>query len=138
MPRRHGRALTLAVAVIVAAATSVRRIEVAGTSMSPALEPGDRLLVVGTVWTRFLWPRPGDVVAVRDPRHPGRTLVKRVAAIDRARATIDVLGDAREASTDSRHFGPLPRSSVVGRAVYRYAPPARKGPAPWPEEYDQA
>jgi nickel-type superoxide dismutase maturation protease len=130
--------LALALAVLVAGARSVRRIEVAGASMSPALEPGDRLLVIGTVWSRFLWPRPGDVVAVRDPRHPGRTLVKRVAAIHRAPATVEVLGDARGASTDSRAFGPVPRSSIVGLAVYRYAPLGRKGPAPWPEEYHQA
>jgi nickel-type superoxide dismutase maturation protease len=131
-------ALALAAALIVAGARSIRRIEVAGASMSPALEPGDRLLVIGTLWTRFLWPRPGELVAVGDPLDPGRTLVKRVAAVHRAEGTVEVLGDAREASTDSRDFGPLPRSSIVGLAVYRYAPPGRKGPAPWPEEYHQA
>jgi nickel-type superoxide dismutase maturation protease len=130
--------LALGLALLVAAARSIHRVEVAGGSMSPALEPGDRLLVIGTVWSRFFWPRPGDVVAVDDPRQPGRTLVKRVAAIHRGPATIEVLGDARGASTDSRDFGPLPRSSIVGLAVYRYAPPGRKGPAPWPEEYHQA
>ena len=35
-------------------------------------------------------------------------------------------------------FGPVPRSSIVGLAVYRYAPPGRKGPAPWPGEYHRA
>src|SRR5438874_12557495 len=41
----------------------LRRVEVHGDSMRPGLEPGDRLLVVG-----LGRPRPGDVVAVVDPR----------------------------------------------------------------------
>jgi nickel-type superoxide dismutase maturation protease len=113
---------------------SVHRVEVTGTSMAPALRPGDRLLVVGTPWL----PRPGSVVAVRDPRLPTRVLIKRVAGVDRRGGTLEVAGDAAEASTDSRTFGPVDRTMVVGRAVYRYAPAARSGPAPWPEEYHQA
>jgi len=31
-----------------------------------------------------------------------------------------VLGDHRAASQDSRAFGPIPRSSVIGRAWLRY------------------
>src|SRR5436305_1226061 len=76
----------------------LRRVTVHGDSMRPALEPGDRLLVVG-----FLRPRPGDVVAVVDPRDAGRVLVKRVAAVDASGGgLITVLGDFPEASTDSR------------------------------------
>jgi len=48
------------------------------------------------------------------------------------------VGDAADSSTDSRAFGPLPRASIVGRAVYRYAPPERSGPGPWAEEYHSA
>jgi signal peptidase I len=33
-----------------------------------------------------------------------------------------VLGDHREASQDSRYFGPIPKSSVIGRALLRYWP----------------
>ena len=106
--------------------------------MAPALLPGDRLVVVGLPWLPQPWPKPGAVVAVRDPRLPSRILIKRVSAIDRRRGTLEVVGDHRRASTDSRTFGPVPRSSVVGRAVYRYAPPGRSGPAPWPGEYDRA
>ena len=106
--------------------------------MAPALHPGDRLVVLGLPWLAQPWPRPGTVVAVRDPRVPGRILVKRVTAIHRRAGTLEVAGDARAASTDSRSFGPVPRSSLIGRAVYRYAPPGRSGPGPWPEEYDRA
>ncbi|MST31670.1 nickel-type superoxide dismutase maturation protease [Acidimicrobiaceae bacterium USS-CC1] len=88
--------------------------------MTPTLEPGDRLLVV-----RARRPAPGDLVALPDPRDTGRLLVKRVAVVDGQRVT--VLGDNAAASTDSRHFGPVPAGSVLGRVRYRYAPAERVG-----------
>lgn len=117
----------------------LRRVEVLGGSMAPALLPGDRLVVVGRpLWARLTtggrWPSVGEVVAVRDPRRPDRILVKRVGSVDRAAGTLTVLGDA-PGSTDSRTFGPVPRSSLVGRALYRYAPAGRAGPGPWAAEY---
>ncbi len=117
---------------------SVRRVEVVGSSMAPALVPGDRLLVVGSPWFHRRWPQPGEVIAVHDPRDPSRLLIKRVTVVDRRGGTLEVAGDAPDASTDSRQFGPVPRSSLVGRAVYRYAPPGRSGRGPWPEEYHLA
>jgi nickel-type superoxide dismutase maturation protease len=99
-----------------------RRVIVEGRSMEPALAPGDRLVVV-----RARRLRPGDVVAVRDPRYPRRLLVKRVssAAFDE----IVVHGDNAAESTDSRAFGAISRRAVVGRVVHRYqqgaADPAR-------------
>jgi nickel-type superoxide dismutase maturation protease len=98
----------------------VRRVAVHGDSMRPVLEPGDRLLVVG-----FLRSRPGDVMAVVDPRDERRVMVKRVSAVDAAGVT--VLGDNPTVSTDSRTFGPVPPHLVLGRAVYRYWPEARRG-----------
>jgi len=88
--------------------------------MQPALEPGDRLLVVG-----LLKARPGDVVAVVDPRDSERVMVKRVTTVDGAGVT--VLGDNPTASTDSRTFGPVPSRLVLGRVVYRYWPEPRRG-----------
>ncbi len=91
--------------------------------MAPSLEPGDRLLVVRLARR---WPvRPGDVVALSDPRTPDRLLVKRVSAVGAGRVT--VLGDNPAESTDSRSFGPVARAEVWGRACYRYAPFARAG-----------
>ncbi len=106
--------------------------------MSPALLPGDRLLVLRLPGLPPRWPKTGDVVAVRDPRDLSRILIKRVSVVDRHRGILELVGDARDASIDSRDFGPVPRSLMVGRAVYRYAPAGRSGPAPWPEEYDRA
>jgi nickel-type superoxide dismutase maturation protease len=98
-----------------------RRVEVEGASMLPALLPGDRLLVL-----RERRPRPGDVVALPDPRQPDRLIVKRVTAV--RDGTVTVLGDNAAASTDSRTFGAVAAGALLGRARYRYAPPERVGP----------
>lgn len=89
--------------------------------MRPALEPGDRLLVL-----RWLGPRPGSVVAASDPRFPSRTIVKRVADV-RADGAVVLAGDDPAASTDSRTFGAVAPALVHGRAVWRYWPPSRRG-----------
>jgi nickel-type superoxide dismutase maturation protease len=96
------------------------RVEVFGTSMAPALLPGDHVLV----WkTRSV--RPGDVVAAPDPRRAARSVLKRVA--DVTDEGLYLLGDNPEHSTDSRQWGRVPVASVEGKAVYRYAPPGRAG-----------
>lgn len=108
--------------VVLAGATAAHeRFVVDGASMAPTLVAGDRLLV--RRWP--LWLRPGALVVVRDPRVPARLVVKRVAAV--GRRDLHVLGDNPDASTDSRHYGPVPRAAVRGRVVYRYGPAGRAG-----------
>ncbi len=106
------------------AALIVRRwldvVEVRGHSMTPALQPGDRLLVA-----RVARPRVGDVVLAADPRAPHRELVKRIT--DVTPVGITLRGDNRARSTDARTFGALPRSAVRWRVVGRYWPPGRAG-----------
>ncbi|MGH9108280.1 MAG: nickel-type superoxide dismutase maturation protease [Acidimicrobiales bacterium] len=110
-------------AALVAAPALLRRVVVSGRSMEPALGPGDRLVVVRVpAW----WPiADGSMVAVHDPRRPGRLLVKRVASS--GPAGVVLRGDNPVASTDSRTFGPVPRRSIAGVACYRYAPSGRAG-----------
>jgi nickel-type superoxide dismutase maturation protease len=114
-----------AVAVIAAvlAALAMRRLGfrravVVGESMLPAFEPGDRVVLGPTGRLRA-----GQVVGLADPRDQTRLLIKRVHAM--YGSTVDVRGDNEGASTDSRLFGPIPRSEVAGRVLYRYAPPGR-------------
>jgi hypothetical protein len=102
--------------------------------MRPTLVPGDRL---------YVDPRPsrelgrGDLVVVRDPERPDRSLVKRVGAMagdatDLGRTlpegTVFLVGDNAMASRDSRQFGPVDRQQVLGVVWFRYAPPHRRGP----------
>jgi nickel-type superoxide dismutase maturation protease len=96
-------------------------VEVAGGSMAPALQPGDRLLVEAVTYRSRL-PRVGEIVLAADPRDPSRELVKRVAA---SGPSLQLRGDARDASTDSRIFGAVPLAAVRWRVVARYWPPAR-------------
>jgi nickel-type superoxide dismutase maturation protease len=99
----------------------IRRIEIIGESMTPALEPGDRVVVLG-----FGRLRTGDLVACVDPRDRRRIMAKRMAGRDPGGGYI-VLGDNSGASTDSRHFGPIDDNLIVGRLIYRYSPLARAG-----------
>lgn len=108
------------------AARRLRRVEVVGDSMRPTLEPGDRLLLRTTSSRHTPGElRPGDLVALPDPRRPSRIVVKRVAWV--GPSGVRVLGDNPGASTDSRHFGSVAPEQVRGRAVYRYHPPDRRG-----------
>ncbi len=121
-PYPRGLAIGAGVALAAVAARRLGRVAVTGGSMRPALEPGDRLLLV-----RRCSYRPGAVVAVPDPRAPERLLVKRVERV-LPDGRLEVLGDDPSASTDSRAFGPVDPALVRGRAVWRYAPPERTGP----------
>jgi len=87
--------------------------------MEPGYHAGDRVLVNRVAYL-FLQPRPGDVVVLRDPELGGRYLLKRIASGDSADGSVYVTGDNAIDSRDSRHFGPVPRSAIVGRAWFRY------------------
>jgi len=104
-------------------ATLLFRVAVTGRSMEPTFRDGDWLLV------RQLRraPRAGEVIIAADPREPARLLVKRVRAV--APDGVRVQGDHADPaeSTDSRQFGPIPGSAVIGRPLLRYAPLHRFG-----------
>jgi nickel-type superoxide dismutase maturation protease len=123
-PRPAGAGLVMGLATLAWCAwwssRQFGRVEVSGLSMAPALQPGDRIVV----WrTRSV--RSGDIVATPDPREPARLVLKRVAKV--GDQGVFLLGDNPEHSTDSRQFGAVPVSSVRGKAIYRYFPPARSG-----------
>ena len=99
----------------------LRRFVVQDTSMRPALDPQDHL-VVG----RWLRIRRADVVVVRDPEQPSIFLIKRVAELE-PNGDLVLHADNPNVSRDSRHFGPVPRRLVVGRVIYRYLPAERRG-----------
>lgn len=97
-----------------------RRVAVNGPSMEPTLKAGDRLLVI-----RGRPVKAGSIVALVDPNNSRRVIVKRVTAV--RREEVIVRGDNADASVDSRTFGPVPRSALLGTVVRRYAPAARAG-----------
>jgi type IV secretory pathway protease TraF len=74
--------------------------------------------------------RVGLVVVVEHPERPGFELLKRIVAApgdavaERRLGAGEwwVEGDASEASTDSRSFGPVSGSAIRGRVVVVYFP----------------
>ncbi|HXY42978.1 MAG TPA: nickel-type superoxide dismutase maturation protease [Acidimicrobiales bacterium] len=120
--RRHvlTGAGTLAAASLAVAGHVIRRrflrLRIEGLSMVPVLAPGDRVLVLRTDRVTV-----GDIVAFTDPDASGAVLVKRVAGVDRS--SVRVEGDNSGTSKDSRHFGPVPRSAVIGRVLWCYWSP---------------
>jgi nickel-type superoxide dismutase maturation protease len=104
-------------------ATLLFRVAVAGRSMEPTFHDGDWLLVRPLRRT----PRAGEIVVAADPREPARLLVKRVLSVAHDRVTVQGDHPDPAQSTDSRQFGPIPGSAVLGRPVLRYAPLHRFG-----------
>lgn len=90
-----------------------RRVE--GQSMQPSLRPGE-LVIVLPAWGI----RRGDVVVVRDPRHPERETVKRVLGLP---GELVELGD-RQLVVDgvARPEPWLPDSAAAGAGGWRVPP----------------
>ncbi|MDR2485650.1 MAG: signal peptidase I [Treponema sp.] len=96
-----------------------------GHSMLPAIKPGS-VLIVGKIayglrlpWSGFYllcWslPKQGDVVVFYTPR--GEIAVKRCAGITEG-YTFIALGDNSLQSYDSRSYGPIPISSIIGKVL---------------------
>ncbi|RMD96833.1 MAG: nickel-type superoxide dismutase maturation protease [Deltaproteobacteria bacterium] len=82
--------------------------------MSPTLEGGEIVLVDPRCYRRRV-PRPGEIVVFLHPFRSGVRLVKRVAAVRGDR--LHLLGDNPRESTDSRSFGSIPLSRLLGRVT---------------------
>ncbi len=93
--------------------------------MVPTLVDGDWLLVDPDAF-RSRAARTGDLVVVPDPRDARRVLIKRVGAVQ-PDGRVALVGDAPDASTDSRVFGPIDPATIVGRPWFRYWPVRRFG-----------
>lgn len=76
--------------------------------MAPALSSGQDVLVLK--W--FYRIKADDLIVFK---RDGRALLKRVEKI--RNELFYVRGDNKEASTDSRRFGPILKSDVVGKVI---------------------
>jgi signal peptidase I len=115
--------------------------DVPSGSMTPTILVGDHIYVnklaydlkvpfTGTRVVTWADPHRGDVVILRSPAN-GKMLVKRVVAVpgDAVEPSHSqgpmilppgkyfVMGDNRDHSLDSRYFGSVDRTQIIGRAV---------------------
>jgi signal peptidase I len=109
-------------------------------SMEPTIRTGDRVLVNKLAFS-LREVRRGELVVFRNPQNRRQAYIKRVIGLpgDRIEEKADipemivpegtyfVLGDARENSRDSRHFGCVPEEDLIGPVQYVYFPPSRFG-----------
>lgn len=86
------------------------RFTVSGNSMLPTLKPDQDILVLS--W--FVNLKVGDLVAFKKGN---RDMIKRV--IKTCGQYIEVVGDNFFESTDSRNFGLIQKSQILGKVIYK-------------------
>lgn len=147
-------ALALILYLIINMATA--RIRVDGSSMFPAFQDGN-FVIVNRLAYRFGEIERGDVIVFPYPNNPEEDFIKRVVALPGDRISLNqgkvlingilleepyimeparsqlsefilpegvvwVMGDNRNASSDSRSWGVLPVEDIMGKAVFTYWP----------------
>lgn len=80
--------------------------------MFPTLKPGQDVLVFNWAYL-FSKPKPGDIVVIKKN---GTEMVKRIGQITSDR-NIFVQGDNVNGSTDSRSFGGIKASEIIGKVI---------------------
>lgn len=85
-------------------------LEIDGDSMSPTLKNGDLVLIKLSAEVEA-----GDIVLAHHPFDKGAKLIKRIWRIQ-PDGKYFLIGDNLPQSTDSRHFGALPATDILGKA----------------------
>ena len=96
-----------------------RSIAVSGSSMKPTYNDGDWLLFKQvTVSASDSQSLVGKVVVIERESFPGIHLIKRVVRAEQSGIWVE--GDNKEASTDSRQWGAITPTEIVGVVLLRY------------------
>ena len=95
-------------------------LKVTGESLAPEYQEGDFVLIAKIP---FLLNRlkEDDVIAFRHPDYG--VMIKRIAGLNPGKDQIFVLG-THEHSVDSRHFGTIQRSDLVGKVIWHLRQPS--------------
>ena len=107
-----------------------KAVEVRGDSMSPNFNDGDwllfRLLPAKSKSDKLVGKLVGKVVLIQRQSQVGTDFlqVKRVVKVNESNESNQtkfwVEGDNKSASTDSRSWGALDSSEVIGKLIFRY------------------
>ena len=84
-------------------------------SMEPTFKEGDYILVNRLAYL-FSKPSKGDVIVLENPKEKNKFLVKRISTIGSGKYF--VAGDNEKYSQDSRHFGLINKSLIVGKLLF--------------------
>lgn len=79
--------------------------------MLPTLKPGQDVLTLN--W--FIKSKVGDIVVIKVN---GREMIKRISKLSDREKMIYVLGDNLKESTDSRYFGLINKSQILGKVIW--------------------
>ena len=113
---RQNLYLVLFVLAVAALVADIQIFAVTGPSMYPAYQEGDRVLIDRYLW-RVTGLYAGDVVVFDHPRGRGWLDIKRVSDHSAERGTYYLLGDNAQNSADSREYGSIPPSYILGRVI---------------------
>lgn len=81
--------------------------------MFPTMKDGD-VVLVNRLGYLFRQPQKGDLIALKDPRDK-KILVKRITKVIDKQFYVE--GDNKSHSTDSREFGMIGKSDIVGKVI---------------------
>ncbi|HUI90679.1 MAG TPA: signal peptidase I [Chitinivibrionales bacterium] len=100
-------------------------------SMTPAVVPGDYVIVDKTYYKHHA-PKKGDVILFRYPDDRSKLFIKRIGGLPGDTLKLEgnviivphghvfALGDNAGHSDDSRHYGPIPLTELLGKARQVY------------------
>jgi len=104
----------------------LRLLKVRGESLYPEFRPGDYVLILRPSFPG-LKIKVGDTIAFDQPRYG--MLLKRVKEVLESGRSFDVRG-SQISSTDSRDFGPISRTRVLGKVIWHIKQQTdRQGPS---------
>ena len=86
--------------------------------MEPLFKAGD-FVVINRLSYLFSQPKPGDIVAVRNPKERDKILLKKIET-GISENQYFVVGINQSDSHDSRAFGPVGKDLIFGKVCFSY------------------
>lgn len=95
----------------------IARFKVEDKSMEPNFKSGDYVIVNKLAYVLGN-PAKGDVVILKHPREKNKFLIKRISLVTNSDEYY-VVGDNKNFSQDSRHFGSVRKDLIIGKVLIR-------------------